>query len=243
MRKISLLHKKKYPVRPDLLPSGERLGRVGRNKEQTKTKMDTEKIITLIEKIFEKQMNVGQATNYVLPIKSWKTFDVKVDMRCLKKHADSTAEYRIVISSVDIKDRYFDNEMDWILYDSYWTYPQDFNSVNQAYRVLLCILETATVDKMIGRIKEKGKEEDYELEVLMAKSFESHPNVKMDVRECCVCYTPTRSKLEGCRGGGCGHHVCIECLSQIDLIMDEDGEDKIRICPMCRKEILCVSNN
>ena len=218
------------------------------NDNETKTKMDTEKIITLIEKRFEKQMKVGQAfpfeTNYVLPIKSWKTFDVKVDMKYSKKHADSTAEYRIVITSVDISTRNWgDDLVDWVLYDSYWTYPKNnFKSVNQAYRVLLCILETATVDKMFGNIKEKGREEDYELEALLAKSFESHPNVKMDVRECCVCYAPTRANLEGCEGG-CGHAVCIDCLSQIDLNMNEDGDSKCRICPMCREEIFAVSND
>ena len=208
--------------------------------------MPTEKIITLIEKRFEKLMKVGRAfpfqTNYILPIKSWKTFDVKVDMRCFKKNTDSTAEYRIVITSMDISIRNWGDDLeDWVLYDSHWTHPQDFKSVNQVYRVLLCILETATFDKMFGNIKEQGKEEDYELEALLAKSFESHSNVKMDVRECCVCYAPTKSNLEG-YGGGCGHAVCLECLSQIDLDMNKDGDSKCRICPMCREEIFAVSN-
>lgn len=208
--------------------------------------MTTERIIVLIEKKFEKQMKVGKTypfnTNYVLPIKSWKTFDVKVDMRCYKKNAEAAEEYRIVITSVDISTRNWgDDLIDWVLYDSYWTHPQDFKSVNQAYRVLLCLLETATLDKMYGTMREQGKEEDHELEALMAKAFESHSHVKMDVRECCVCYAPTKANLEGSEGG-CGHPVCLDCLSQIDLNMNEDGDTKCRICPMCREEIFAVSN-
>jgi len=55
--------------------------------------------------------------------------------------------------------------------------------------------------------------------------------IKLDIDDCCVCYSPTYTKT------GCEHHVCISCISKIEKVyVDEDNSECIN-CPMCREEV------
>jgi hypothetical protein len=103
---------------------------------------------------------------------------------------------------------------------------------------ILTSLKKMKIDKVNGEfsVDERNTENKMdELYKAFVAEFIHHEPIVLLLNECCVCYTPTKTKTN------CDHAVCLECISNLPTaphmeIGDSCITQRMR-CPMCRQHI------
>ena len=87
------------------------------------------------------------------------------------------------------------------------------------------ILENIRIDKFSGEFYDSSiaREDNNKYFIDKIQKFQ---NIKLRCVECSVCYEMTKTKT------GCGHNICIPCMTNI-----KRDENRDIYCPICRKEI------
>lgn len=59
--------------------------------------------------------------------------------------------------------------------------------------------------------------------------FKDEEHIELYIKECSVCYTPTKTKTE------CNHSICWTCIQKSPKFEDDDNDCRYISCPMCRQ--------
>jgi len=100
------------------------------------------------------------------------------------------------------------------------------------------MIKTLRLDTLRGHFKEATADEtpsdsvDMEMYKLLKDAEGEEGVIEYEIEECSVCYTPTYTTT------GCGHSVCMRCISKIEKTYDDEIDDDRQKCPMCRETIM-----
>ena len=174
-------------------------------------------------------MRIGRGV--YLPIKSIKNIDVIVE---IKRRTENT--YRFNITPIDFEGLLFER-----LYDTRERAAEIF--VLYMVNDILAALKKMRIDKVNGEFSIYERNPQNNLDVLWTAfvgEFKHQENMVLELNECCICYTPTKT-ITNCR-----HAVCLECISKLPTEPHIDAGDDVltsrRNCPLCRQHITTVGH-
>lgn len=92
------------------------------------------------------------------------------------------------------------------------------------------IIKNIKLDNYLGKFALKNNNRDDV--TYWSDVFKNDSHIEFIGHECCICFqkfTATQTN--------CGHALCLQCADQIKPIQDEDEDNEIIPCPLCRADI------
>ena len=182
--------------------------------------------IELVRSLCAKISTLDLNQTLELPIKSIKNINVSVTI-----NKETTQTYSIRVLALDFI-------MSWLLFDHVYTQPNEQRSSLFILKMvcdILVKLKKLVIDKVNGVFCFASADLYKNEELMMAfiSEFKDHETIVLNVEECCVCYSPTRTITN------CGHALCLECLSNLlpAAVQIEIETKLITECPLCRQAI------
>jgi hypothetical protein len=132
----------------------------------------------------------------------------------------STGQYRLMLKTDSYSDDEFSNE-NILLHECN-------NSLKGIVEFLLNLRNNHKYSKLLDSVVKNNEFVKKEKKCLLMNKLCKNEEVDM----CCVCMEPNTLKTPICK-----HNLCRICYTKIEYLYDEDHEDEIKKCPMCRESI------
>lgn len=184
--------------------------------------------ISLVKSICERLKKLLHKQPLMLPIKKIQNISVEVTITKINKNL-----YQLKI----IPTEFYVNEGS-LLGDLFQRQQQDTcenDFLNRSIQNILRDLKNIKIDKLHGQFVTSNEESGDWTEFY--QEFKDIENIVLTMNECCVCFILTETTTN------CGHTVCLECISKLTSITEEEDRGEYvdhKNCPMCRQRITCL---
>tara|TARA_R110000868_G_scaffold185862_2_gene427909 strand:- start:14668 stop:15243 length:576 start_codon:yes stop_codon:yes gene_type:complete len=175
--------------------------------------------------LLQKKLDESTTNRYYLPFNTIAGLNATAYIIRWNRH-DDTKAYDFAVELDDVV-------MCCLRGDSYRLYgSQSRDNIKSVLEDFIEFTDKVVVDKLNGKlVMNNDAEKEGELVKEFCDLFEKK-NMIPSIKECCVCYAPTKTRTD------CKHSVCISCISGIEMKEDENEDDcHFKQCPMCRENI------
>ena len=184
---------------------------------------------------FENHYSTGKLVEFEfhLPIKTICGIEITAEIGIRKamsgprKGGVDTFVFRIFNFEVEHEEE-VDGDCFYYLYSKSFpktTEKLEADQVEAYLKEILEIIPTLRFDKKTTKLT---ADYVYDSEVVALFKFD---NTTTKYEECCVCQEFCGSKTE------CKHSLCLMCISSMPRVYDEEEDEEIKKCPLCREKI------